>query len=464
MAGLPNSARGNLSVFAWGNEPEFGVPAGALTGIHTRLPLTAGLNRPETASARVTPGGLTERGIPGPVAGPFELNFDATPFEALPWLRHLLRADVTKTTLQAASGPNPGVFRYVLVPNQLSGPDPSFWGLVGMDPVTRHWVYGGKIGQLELTAAATGAVLAKATGAITHGSRLSQPAAEGANTGTYAGPRLRGPLHTYTPGHSLWIRVISLSPLTFKVVYQASAPSAGEWTSAVAQTVYLDPISGSGSWQNCVNQAGADLGIFGDANKDPLEIIWPGLPSAHADADANDTWRVRVPGDWTTPAVTYPDTDGTRMTLAHLQYSYRALGASTWIPSVITTGSVVLANPAAAVPGSGSRYPHDVDRDGILRPAFNYPRRMTDTVFLEFAETHRRFEQRVLFEGAQLGTSNQWRQTIELVMPSAGLVSRTAPLSAAGAVVETLQTVGEANADGDPPLTVTVITNADWTP
>jgi hypothetical protein len=90
-------------------------------------------------------------------------------------------------------------------------------------------------------------------------------------------------------------------------------------------------------------------------------------------------------------------------------------------------------------------------------------KRLVNLVFLEFAELHEPFEMRLRFDGQKLGTG-AYRESIAHEAVYAEIMTSARPIAGPAAIQETINIGFKADADGNPPLTSTVITDRDYTP
>lgn len=444
---MSTAAAGNRALVGLAREQSFGIadPAATLEYLRPILPLDLGLNRVESPSGEVNQSGYWEAGVPGPIGGPINLAARFSAATLLTYLEHIF-GKVTKSTLAT------GIYQYVFEPD-IPGKNTSLWGLWGLPPVDQGLLYGIKLSQLAMQIGNNTAIPARLTGQASHGTPVGLAVADGDNTGTYAmGPLLRG-LPKSTTG-SIFVTVSRVNTgLQFKVEQTAGTPTFP----GSAIDVVLDPDTLSGTWQNLVGATGLDLGYYAE-NKDPIEICWPGLAADHADLAIGDIFE--FPNTWTLPtSVTY--LGGQRFTSAHWLNEVRALGGSTWTPFRVKTGNLVFGWPTSVDGGSGSRYPYDLLRDGILTPTLQLVRSLTDRRFLAYLEQHLRFEMKTSFIGQQLSAT--YRESIVCEWTNVAVQTQASPVQNANAIQETITLRGETSDDGDLPVTVTVISDRDWT-
>lgn len=442
------AAAGNRALVGLAREQSFGVadPAATVEYLRPILPLDVGLARTESAGGEVNQSGFWEAGVPGPIGGPMNLAARFSAATMLTYLEHIL-GKVTKSTLTT------GVYQYLFEP-ETPGKATSLWGIWGLPPVDQGLLYGIKFSQLALAIGNNTAIPARLTGTASHGTPVGLATPGGSNTGTYTmGPVLRG-LPKSTTG-KIYVKVTRVSTgLQFKVEQTAGVPSyAGS-----AVDVVLDPTTLSGVFQNLQGSTGLDLGYYAE-NKDPLEICWPGTAADHADLAVNDVFEFDPTWDLPT-GITY--IGGQRFTSAHWLNQVRALGGSTWTDFRTLTGNLTVGWPVSVDQGSGSRYAYGLDRDGIFTPTMQLVRKLTDRSFLGYLEEHERFEMKTSFLGAQLTAA--YRESVVFDWSNVAVTTQNAPVQNANAIQETVTLRGETSDSGDLPLTVTVITDRDWTP
>ncbi len=441
---------------AAGTVGEYGIPAGSLVGYNHILPLEAALPNAENPSGEINRSGFRRPGVPGPRGGPLaNIGIPFITANLLEILEHLFGSVVK-------AEPQTDVFTYAFEPT-LDGVDTSFWALVAQDPVLRYYLFGIKFAQAVLEIGDNTPIVPRLSGEVQHGSELSAAIPLVANTGTYTlGPWFRGQ-PANPAGGSLWVRVVTNAPLTYKVLQSVAEPNGAAWTAAtIIFTQSLD-TEGNGVWDNNRSSlTGADLGLFAE-NKDPVELVFPGDAAAHALLDVGDTFEIEMPGAWAAPAIT--TLGGPRFTSAHWITRFRAIGAGTWESKSVRTGSITWAWPLAADRGAGSRYPYEVLRgEADFAPTFTLARSFVDRFFKAAMDRHDRLEVQLAFEGRQLHAASNLREGVVATYPSAALTERASNPSAPGTTEETATLVGETNDAGDPPCTVVVTTDRDWTP
>lgn len=445
---MSTAAAGNRALVGLAREQAFGVPnpATSLEYLRPILPLDVGLNRTESPGGEVNQSGYWEAGVPGPVGGPMNLACRFSAATVLTYLEHIL-GKVTKSTLAT------GIYQYVFEPD-VPGMETSLWGLWGTPPVDQGLLYGIKLSSLALQIGNNTAIPARLTGQASHGSPLSLSDPAAGNTGTYTrGPVLRGLPKSRTG--SIFVKVTRVSTgLQFKVEQSAGVPTFP----GSAIDVALDPVTAEAVYQNLVGSTGLDLGFYAE-NKDPIEIIWPGDATAHGDLAVGDIFEFKNTWDLPSP-ITY--LGGQRFTSAHWLNQVRALGGTDWTDFRVLTGQLGLAWPVTVDQGSGSRYPYGLDRDGILTPTMQLVRKLTDRTFLAYLEEHERFEMKTSFLGQQLSAT--YRESIVFDWTNVAVQAQNAPIQNANAIQETVTLRGETSDSGDLPLTVTVITDRNWTP
>jgi len=454
------AATGNAVLLGLGVESQFGVPAGALVGYDPILPLAGSLDPQELANPQVNRLGYVRAGTPGAKGGAaFSFQHPFTAGHVLEFLQHLFKASVADGSI-VKTNPSGSIFEYVFFPAGPAGLETSFWSLLGKPPVDLFYRYGIKFGTMAITVGEEVIPFA-AEGLLQHGSDLGAAVPAAGNTGTYVlGPWVRGLVADPTAG-SIWLRVESLAPLTFKALQAAAEPDGPTWTAAATVfTVQLDD-DGDGTWQNLQSSdTGLDLGVYAE-NKDPLEGVWPGDATAHGDLAVGDVFELPLAGDWQAPGlslITGPE----RFTRAHWILEARTVGAGAYTEQVVNTGTVTLADPVEAARGNGSRYPYAIDRFGPVAPTLELSRDFRDTFWRLRQDRHDRIDLKLSWLGQQLSAA--LRESIVVEAPSCGVTGRTDAASGPNKIEETVNLACETNDAGDPPVTVTVVTDRDWTP
>jgi hypothetical protein len=444
-------ASGANILFGLRRETSYQVPDDSESYVWSKplLPLNAALVRRENPSGEVNPSGWVEVGVPGAVEGPIELSLPFTAGHVLEFYEHFFRS-VDKDTAD-------DVFTFIFTPDP-DGTDSSFQALYSKPPVERELFYGVKFSSVSHDIGDNTPIATKLKGVISQGTRLSGPVPAEANTGSYdKGPFLRGPLADRTAG-DVYVKVTSLGPpVQFKVEVCDGDPAPTYPGSA--HSILYD-ADDNGIWQNLQGGDDLDLGIWGE-NYDPLEILWPGTDTEHADLDVGDVFVFQV--SWADPARTY--LTGQRFTSAHLRVYYREVGGPTWIelPSQLAV-SIGFELPLTVSRGTTSRYVTGLDRGTILKPTVTLNRKLANTLFRDFAELHTRLELKLEFTGQQIGTTYSTRERITYEYCSMSIAELARPVSKQEPIEETITLIGETNSDGDPPVVVTVESARDWDP
>lgn len=519
---MPEAATGSQILFGWRREQQFGVPGSeARVFLRGVPPLDADLDRAEEESPEINQTGAKQAGVPAAITGEVNLAVALNAALLLEPLENIL-GEIQKTVIEAGD-----VFKYVATPNR-SGADSSFDAIFSKPPVRRGLRYGIRLSDLTTPITGAGVIPARMSGFVSHGTPLEEPQGDGANTGTYTkGPHLRGLLEDERDGETVHVSIVqdvAGGGLQWQAERVPSGGAAPTFPGAAQDAAY--DSDGNGAWQNVLGtyqltgtvtvgaastavtgtgtkftdevEAGQYLTIEGeqlkvasvtddtnlvldanhvagatdvaayrvdvdfgywDENFDPLEIIFPGTSTDHGDIDSGDAWASDV--DWSDPTATYIDAQ--RMTGAHLIFEYRLKGDTTWIAVPIMQATPTLSWPLTPDWSTGSRYYFALDRDQSLAPTLELVRKYRDSVFEEIAESHDRFEARVKWIGQQLGTGAE-RESIIYEFPSVAVASSNRPIANDQAIQETISLVAEDDPDGDPVVTVTVITDRDWTP
>jgi hypothetical protein len=451
---MTQPATGNALVYALGLSRlgQFGVPAGGLTRYDTLLPAGGFLDGEESPSGEINPSGFKKKGVPGAKQGEFLFAHPLTMDHMLELFEHQFGSVVKDE-------PEADIFTYEYTPLRDGHINTDFWSLFSLPPVDKQLGYGLKFEDLELEIGDNEAIPVRAKGMMQHGTYLGPPSLA-SGTGTYAlGPWIRGTVNDESAG-SIWVRIQSLAPLTFKVLQKATAPSGGEWTAATTVFTRLQ-LSGVGWWQNVQSSStGLDLGLW-DENKDPLELIFPGNDAAHGDLDVADIFEFKLRNTWTNPSLT-AITGSRRYTSAHWLTKFRAVGAADWIKKPVDKGGIGFRWPTTYERGNTSRYAFDITRPGEFVPILTLERSHLDTFFHSVRDRHERLEAEMVFEGRQLSATR--REGLVATYPYMGVTEHARPASTAATIKEKITLSGDTNDDGDPPCVVTITTDRDWTP
>jgi hypothetical protein len=365
---------------------------------------------------------------------------------------YALLPDFTKTALES------GVKRYVFEPDP-SAPLSTFWGFIGLDPVDRYFLHGIGLSAVDWKVGDNKQIPVTLTGAPSHKCNLSLAEPDPDNEGTYAlGPHVRGPLADPSAGdvHVQVTRVVG--GLQFKVQQSSGPPTFP----GAAVDVALDGATAKAVWQDLQDHDGADLGFHGE-NVDPLQVIFPGGATEHADLGVGDTWIFRAPGAWQTPAIALAPA-APQMTSAHWRIRVREKGSGPWLEKRFTDGDVSVQQPVDLDRGNGSRYPWAASRVGRVTPKVGLKRSLFDRFFDKLNIASARLEVEVIFESGLIGTTNTYREGLKIAMPSARIDSRKSSVANDKQVPEEVVLIGETDAEGATSVTVTILCARDWTP
>ena len=451
-------ATGNTVLLGLAPELEFGVPDDGATLEYLKpiLPLNVGLNRTVSPGGEVNQSGFAEKGVPGPIAGVFDIGARMSSATLLMYLEHIFRSCVK-------SEPETDVFKYVFSPD-VDGVDTSFAGVFALPPIDQHWIHGVKLNQISMQIGNNTAIPVRLSGYVSHGTRVGAAVADAGNTGTYPyAPVIRGlvdPAIAATKSIFVKITKVAGGDYEFKVSVADSDGTPAPAYGGTAMDIAKDPTSGRGIWQNLTGDADEDLGVWAE-NRDPLEIIWPGAADDFALLALNDAWE--FPLTWALPTATY--VGGQRYTSAHQINYVRPITdpASSWSEFRTLTSTIKIPWPLTVDQGSGSRYVYGLDRDGLFAPTLQLTRKHTDRDFVGLMEHHDQPELETHFLGQQLeGGPN--RESIVFKWGQVSVATLARPAQNDRAITETITLRGETNDAGDAPLTVEVISDRDWTP
>ncbi len=442
---------GSATLMGLGPERQEGVPAPGLVGYGPVLPVAAEMTTTPSQSGQVNPSGYGRKGVPGPIVGPVSWGHPLTAAHQLEFFEHLLGRS-SKEVLAA------GVFRYTFFPSLLGCVNTSFWGLFAKGNLELFLRYGIKFAQMVMAIGNNTEIVAALTGEGLHGTNLGPAVPAAANAGTYTlGPWARGRLASPSAG-SAWLRIENLAPLRYKALQSATEPNAAAWTAAATVHDAL-VVDSEGAWHEVLSSAdGSDLGIFTDCNKDPLEIIFPGLAADVANLAVGDVFE--IPITWSPPAIAELAAAGC-FNSAHWLTEVGPEGG-TLIPKSFDSGNWTLGWPITPKAGSGSRYRDALYRSGTFSSVVSLVRPLEDLFFADAQMNQEHIGLRMAWEGRQLGGG--FREGIEVLQPSTEVTSSQRPVASEDLIQETISLDAKTNTAGDPPTTIKVITNRDWTP
>lgn len=518
---MPQPATGATVLFGLRRELAPGVPDPSQSRIYYRPapPLAAKLVRSLGQSPEINASGFRQRGIPGAITGPLDLAYMLTAPTFLEPVEHIF-GQLAKTE------PETDIFQYVATPVRV-GVETTFDGLLSEAPVARHRFSMGALSGWTLAFGNNVGMAIRFAGLFGYDTHLSVGVADGGNTGSYTmGPDVRGNLRKPRDGETVAIdttRDVAGGGLQIKAERIPAGGGAATFPSAALDAAY--DSDGNGTWANLAGayqltgtvtvgagspnvagtgtlftrelEAGKTLKIgseskviqsitdddtlvlaanhtagasgvrayllnedFGyyDENYDPVDFIFPGDTTDHGDIDIGDRWDFSE--TWSDPVATY--LAGQRFTSAHVLLDWRRQGATTWNPFQVQNGALDCSREVSYSQGTGSRHPFSIDRDGEFMASLQIVRKYTDDTFLEFERSHEPFEMRVRLIGERMGTG-AYRESIVFEGGAAQVVSRTAPVAAATAVVETVNIDFNAEADGSAPIVATILTDRDYT-
>jgi hypothetical protein len=456
-------ATGNTVLLGLAPELEYGVPddkTAALEYLKPILPVTVGLNRAVSPGGEVNQSGFAEPGVPGPIAGTFDIGCRMSSATLLTYFEHLF-GDCKKTELEAKKA-----YKYEFEP-KVDGVDTSFGGVFALPPVDQHRIYGVKLSQISMQIGNNTAIPVRLTGFVSHGTRVGKAKAAAGNTGTYKYlPVVRGLVDpSIAATKSIFVKVTTASggAFKFKVAVENSSGTPAPTFSGAEIVFATDPVTGRGVWQNLTDAAGADLGIWAE-NRDPLEIIWPGTATEFAGLAVGDIYE--FPLAWTLPTATY--LTGQRYTSAHQINKVRPITdpASDWAEFRTMSATITIPWPLTVDQGSGSRYVYGLERDGLFAPTLQLTRKHTDRDFVAFLEQHAQFEMETHFIGGQLTDASKTRERIVFKWGRVSVANLARPAQNDLAITETITLAGETDDAGTAPLKVEVYSDRGehWTP
>lgn len=455
---MPEAASGSRILIGLARESRWGEPSSEPLIFHRPvLPFSADFQRPENETGEVSTAGWKLPGLPGPVTGPVDFAVSFAAGGSLEIFEHLLRG-VTRTELEA------GLVHQYDMEQDPNAPETSFRIVYAYPPVDRAQVYGVKFAQVTQQIGNNTPIQSRLAGQAGHGTRIGAAETDAGNLGTWAGrPWLRGVMSDPTAGdvHVRVTRTVAGGGVQFRI-------SVGDTPLPLFPGADVDVVysaeTGLARWQNLQDQAGADVGIWAE-NRDPVEILWPGTAADHGTLQVGDTWTFRKPLGWTDPVPTFHV--GQRFTSAHWFVDYRAQGAADWIELPVDgggQGTVVIGWPVSVTGGNTSKYPISMDRDQNSNYTVQLPRKFRSLFFQQGIEKHQRFELRLRWLGQQIGSANQWRESVTYEYPSVFLSAAGRPAANSTAIIETLGLVAEGGPSGEAPLRLSVVTPRNWTP
>lgn len=243
---MPQPATGAAALWGWRRERAYNVPGtDAYTFLRPVPPLNAMFLRPEGPSTEINASGFRLAGLPGPISAPLDIGMALTAANCLEPFENIY-GDCAKSTLET------NVFQYVFTPDQTPSTEPSLDAILCLPPVARWLLYGIKLSQISEAIANNQMIAARMTGFASHGTDLSEPDADGGNTGTYTyGPKLRGLLRNPREGEKVAVNITTAvsggSPPQFKA---ERYPDGATPTFPGAAIVATYDSDGEGKWQN----------------------------------------------------------------------------------------------------------------------------------------------------------------------------------------------------------------------
>jgi hypothetical protein len=448
---MPAPALGNAVLIGFGREAFEGIRNDAATLVYPRpiLPINGQFAFASAVGGEVNQSGYVEQGVPGAVTGAIDFGARMSVPVLFEFVRHFFR-DIDKTE------PDTDVFQYVCTPDRTIAEETLF-AIFGFPPVDQYIAHGIKLGQIAATIGNNTAIAARVQGQAMHFTRMGMAVAAGGNTGTWAfKPVLRGPIASAAAGN-LFLEVTGLAPLQFKL-----KQAAGTTPPVIAGTTELTQLydeDGNAMFIVALEDDGSELGIYAE-NKDPLMVCVPGTATQHADIDVGDVYYFEAPLEWDLPTPTY--LGGQRFTSAHQRNYYSVDEGSTWVEFNTLTTQLVLSWPISLDQGSGSRYPFAIDRTGLLAPTMQLTNKYRSNVMRNLYERHETLALRTYFEG-QLLEGGPLRESILIDWTRCQIASISAPPANDQAIVETVNLQGITDDAASPPMTITFITDQDYT-
>ncbi|MEL7061089.1 MAG: hypothetical protein AAGN46_13795 [Acidobacteriota bacterium] len=444
------AATGRTTAFQLGFERRPGVPGSGLQAYQVALPAGTVVARPLVSPGTVDPRGFSRLGRPGAVDITTDFAVDFVAHLQLPFLYHLLGGGLTKTVLEA------GVWQYAFEAQSFeSRTATSFYTIDGTPSVKLRQVYDVELHEGVWAIGENVVVLPRFKGVGGHATLMGPPVADVGNTGTHQGPALRGvPRDPETPIHLQITRDVAGGGVRFQLE-QATVPAwAGPETD-----VLLDP-AGEPDWQIAQGADGLDLGrTAGDWDPVDVHLLDPAQLALLEIGDVF-TW---APYGWSTPAAPAAlATAAHAFSSAHERIEIRTAGsADPWERVLRDDSTYTLSAPIAG--SRAGKYIDRMYRTGEVMAKVAVSRKKADRRLQIVQERAGLLDVRASFAGRQLGTGAH-RESVVWHQPSSQVEGYQDTASSPDIVVEQAELVARAPDDGSAPLTVTVVTDVDWTP
>lgn len=325
--------------------------------------------------------------------------------------------------------------------------------------------YGTHLDGVTITAAAGAFVEVRFTGQSASFARYSEAFPFFANTGTHAGPQIRGvprPALEGRPSYArqvVYLRVTNVgdpntpqgslpyTPLAFQVETIEEGGGLPVW--GAQQTYYQryfeqDDGSWQATWRDCQDDEGYDIGVVSKpGSKLPVQVVFPGtLTDTAAEIEVGDVFSF-TPASIPDLVPTYNEESG--FTLAHIiaEVTDPETGAVEQLERDAVT--ITFAHPLTPVHGDNTNYVSRFDRTAEQMLTVTIPRGVTSPVLQDARLTNKPLDIRLVCEGAQwdgvpaLGIDEAApRRSFEVIMPGSTLTDATMAISGSAPVTEAL--------------------------
>lgn len=325
--------------------------------------------------------------------------------------------------------------------------------------------YGTHLDGVTITAAAGAFVEARFTGQSASFARYSESFPALANTGTYAGPQIRGvprPALEGRPSYAdqvVYLRVTNVgnpavpqgslpyTPLAFQVETIAEGGGLPVW--GAQQTYYqqyFEQADGSwqATWRDCQDDEGYDIGVVSKpGSKLPVQVVFPGtLADTAAEVAVGDVFSF-TPVSIPDLVPTYNEESG--FTLAHIfvEITDPETGAVEQLERDAVT--ITFTHPLAVVHGDNTPYVSRFDRTAEQMLTVTIPRGVIGPKLQDARLTSKALDIRLVCEGAQWDgvpalviDEAAPRRSFEVIMPGSTLTDATMAISGSASVTEAL--------------------------